>query len=126
MKASLAPFEEYVVSLTKLGVYPTLSRNYNGWVCVLRNGVNTQIMPVDDEECWGETMLDALTVAVARLNSQFSSAEDLHKYINTGICEDVEALLENIESLHQVKTPATGGADKNDLNDETVLSDALH
>lgn len=125
MKSSLLPFEDYVTSLTKFGVYPTFSRNYNGWICILRNGVNTQIMPFDDEQCWGETMLDALTVAINRLNSRFNNADELHKYINTGVCRDIESILENIESLHQVKS-TTNGADFKNVDDESVLSDALH
>lgn len=103
MKNALQPFENYITSLITLGVFPTFNRTYNGWTCILRNGVNTQIMPFKDEQCWGETILEALTVAVDGLNRQFTEPEDLHKYINTGICEDVESLLTNIESLYHVK-----------------------
>ena len=102
MKAQLSPFEDYVTSLTELGVFPGFDRKYNGWHCILRNSANTKIMPPDDEICWAETMLDALTLAVERLNDQFTSPEDLRKFIATGVEQNVESILENIEALHGI------------------------
>ena len=125
MNSSLSPFENYVTSLTNLGVYPTFNRNYNGWTCVLRNGVNTKIMPFSDDQCWGETMIDALTVAVDGLNKRFSDPNDLHRYINTGISQNIETLLESIESLYLVKTEIND-ADFGHLNNETIFEELLH
>lgn len=98
MSSQLKAFEEYITSLTGLGVFPTFNRLSNGWTCVLRNAANKQLMPFDNKEiCWGETMLEALTGAVEGLNSRFSEPKELRKYIDTGFDR-------NIESLHTVKT----------------------
>ena len=125
MTSPLASLENYVTSLTDLGVFPTFVRNYNGWTCILKNGVNMQIMPVNGEQCWGETMLDALTFAVDGLNKRFERPEDLHKYINTAVCRDIESLLDNIESMFQVKSVAHH-IKIEPIKDETVLNELLH
>lgn len=133
MTSTLSSLEDYVTSLTDLGVYPTFVRNYNGWSCILKNGVNMQIMPFNEEQCWGETMLDALTIAVDGLNRRFEKPEDLHKYINTGICQDIESLLDNIESMFQVKAAPHIAKTETDIEtkiepikEESVLNELLH
>jgi hypothetical protein len=98
MESPLMPFEKYVLSLTNLGVFPSFHRHSNGWTCVLRNGANKQIMPFNaDDSCWGETMMDALTIAVEGLNRRFREPKELHKYIDTGLDQ-------NDDSLQAVKT----------------------
>ncbi len=133
MTSALSSLEEYVTSLTTLGVFPTFVRNYNGWTCILKNGVNIQIMPFNGEQCWGETMLDALTFAVDGLNRRFEKPEDLHKYINTGICQDVESLLDNIESMFKVNSmtePIKAAAEiepkVESIKEESVMNELLH
>lgn len=125
MKKTLEPFENYVNTLTALGVFPTLARNYNGWTCVLRNSVNVQIMPVGSDQCWGETMLDALVSAVDGLNARFADPAEMHKYISSGVCQNIETLLANIESLHLVKTKIKN-AGLNQFSGETDLEDFFH
>ncbi len=86
MNSQLKTFEEYINSLTNLGVFPSLYRHSNGWSCVLRNASNQQIMPINEKEiCWGETLMNSLTVAVEGLNRRFNDPKELHKYIDTGI-----------------------------------------
>ena len=42
-------------------------------------------MPFNDkEDCWGETMVDALTVAIEGLNKRFKKPKDLNLYIDIG------------------------------------------
>lgn len=104
MESQLKSFEEYVTSLSQLGVFPSFNRYYNGWTCVLRNGLNRQIMPFDPkEQCWAETMLGALTAAVERLNKHFPEPKQLHKYIATGIDQNVESLLQSVEEFHGIR-----------------------
>ncbi|MGI8494330.1 MAG: hypothetical protein ACR2L1_03315 [Pyrinomonadaceae bacterium] len=44
------------------------------------------MMPFTDGEfCWGETVMNSLTIAVEELNKNFSDSKELHKYIDTGI-----------------------------------------
>jgi hypothetical protein len=105
METHLQPFEDYVTSLSHLGVFPSFSRYYNGWTCILRNSVNRQIMPFDlKEQCWAETMLGALTIAVDRLNKHFPEPKQLHKYIATGIDQNVESLLQSVEDFHSIRS----------------------
>jgi len=86
MESQLTAFENYVTSLTNLGVFPTFQRHSNGWTCILRNSANKQIMPFNvTERCWGENMMAALTAAVEGLNQQFTEPKELHRYIDTGI-----------------------------------------
>lgn len=86
MESQLTEFEKYITSLTNLGVFPSFQRHSNGWTCALRNGANKQLMPFTDGHfCWGETVMNALTIAVEALNKNFSDPKDLHKYIDTGI-----------------------------------------
>ena len=93
MNSQLKPFEEYIISLTDLGVFPSFHKLTKGWVCVLRNGANKQIMPLSNEEtCWGETALDALTIAVEGLNRRFSDPQVLRRYIETANPESAELL----------------------------------
>jgi len=125
MKSQLLPFEIYVTQLTHLGVFPTFERNYNGWSCVLRNSANRQVMPPDNAQCRAENMLDALTLAVDGLNKRFSDPKDLRKFIDTGVNENIDSLLENIESLHRVKTAANGNAADN-ANDKQNSANFLH
>jgi hypothetical protein len=107
MVSQMNSFEDYVTSLTKLGVFPTLHRNYNGWYCILRNSANRQLMPFNDSEpCWAGTMLEALTIAVDRLNKRFKDPKELRKYIDTGLHQNVETLLRNVEYMHGVNTAA--------------------
>jgi hypothetical protein len=86
MKLELKEFEIYISSLIELGVYPTFVRRSEGWICVLRNGANKQLMPFNSEESsyLGETLMKALTVSIEVLNSRFAEPRDLHKYIETG------------------------------------------
>lgn len=92
MESQLAAFEKYITSLTSLGVFPSFHRHSNGWTCILRNGNSKQIMPFStDESCWGENLMDALTVAVDGLNHRFTDPKDLHRYIDTGIDPRTEA-----------------------------------
>ena len=93
MESPLLSFEKYVSTLTSLGVFPSFHRHSNGWTCILRNGANKQIMPFNlEESCWGETMMDALTIAVEGLNQRFREPKELHKYIDTGFEQTDEAL----------------------------------
>lgn len=93
MNSQLKAFEDYITSLTNLGVFPSFHRHSNGWTCILRNGANKQIMPfIVDETCWGETVMDALTIAVEGLNQRFNEPKELHKYIDTGIDQSIESL----------------------------------
>ena len=93
MILQLKAFEEYINSLAELGVFPSFHRLPKGWICVLRNAANKQIMPFSREEsCWGETAMDALTVAVESLNQRFNEPKELHKYIETGIDPDTKIL----------------------------------
>lgn len=109
MESQLKEFEEYIAALTGLGVYPTFNRYYNGWTCVLRNSVNHQIMPFDQKDnCWAETLLGALTIAVNLLNEQFPDPKHLHKYIATGIDQNVDSILQNIESFHDIRGQKNG------------------
>ncbi len=86
MESQLTAFENYITSLTTLGVFPSFQRHSNGWTCVLRNGANKQLMPfADGEFCWGQTVMNSLTISVEELNKNFSDAKELHKYIDTGI-----------------------------------------
>jgi hypothetical protein len=93
MESPLIAFEKYITSLTNLGVFPIFQRHSNGWSCVLRNAANKQLMPFQlGEFCWGETIMDALTVAVTGLNQTFRDPKELHKYIDTGINKSDESL----------------------------------
>ena len=93
MESQLKAFEKYITSLADLGVFPSFHRLSRGWICVLRNGENKQIMPFSTEEnCWAETMMDALTIAVEGLNRRFNDPKELHKYIETGIEQSVEPI----------------------------------
>ena len=86
MESQLSAFENYITSLTNLGVFPSFHRHSNGWTCILRNSANKQIMPFSGEEpCWGETMMTALMAAVEGLNRHFIEPKDLHRYIDTGV-----------------------------------------
>jgi len=89
MHAAIAPqlivFEKYVTSLTGRGIFPEFHRQFDGWICILRNSSNKQIMPFNDEDyCWGETIIDALTVAVEGLNKRFKKSKELSLYIDIG------------------------------------------
>lgn len=85
MSSQLTSFENYITSLVSLGVFPSFQRLHNGWVCVLRNGSNKQLMPLAGKEiCWGGTVFEALTIAVNGLNMSFPSPKALHQYIDTG------------------------------------------
>ena len=93
MEPQLTSFEKYVTSLTGLGVFPSFHRFSKGWTCLLRNRANKQIMPFNAEgNCWGETMMDALTAAVEGLNQHFNSPHELHRYIETGNNQSIESL----------------------------------
>jgi hypothetical protein len=86
MESQLSAFENYVTSLSNLGVFPSFHRHSNGWTCILRNSNNKQIMPFNaGETCWGETMMNALTAAVNGLNHHFTEPKELHRYIDTGV-----------------------------------------
>ncbi len=61
-------------------------------------------MPPDNDECRAETMIDALTIAVESLNKRFDNPKDLQKFIDSGVEQNVESLLKNIESLHGTTT----------------------
>ncbi len=100
MKTQLLPFENYVTSLTELGVFPSFDRKYNGWTCILRNSASIKLMPPDDDECWAEAMIDALTIAVEKLNKRFDSPKDLQRFIDSGVEQNLESMLNGIESLH--------------------------
>jgi len=107
MKSQLIPFESYITSLTELGVFPSFERDFNGWNCVLKNGANMQIMPfTKGERCSGETMFDALEIAVEGLNGRFSEPKDLHRYIETGIKEIDRAS----KSPHEIIENANSGS----------------
>ena len=81
----LIVFEKYVTSLTGRGIFPEFHRQFDGWLCILRNGSNKQIMPFNDKDyCWGETIVDALTVAVEGLNKRFKKPKELSIYIDIG------------------------------------------
>lgn len=85
MNSQLTSFENYIASLIALGVFPSFQRLHNGWVCVLRNGSNKQLMPFAEKEpCWGQTIFEALTTAVNGLNVSFPNPKALHQYIDTG------------------------------------------
>jgi len=85
MDSELIVFEKYVTSLTGRGIFPEFHRQFDGWICILRNSSNKQIMPFKDEDyCWGETILDSLTVAVEGLNNRFKKPKDLSIYIEMG------------------------------------------
>lgn len=85
MSSQLTSFENYIVSLVGLGVFPSFQRLHNGWICVLRNGSNKQLMPLAEKEpCWGATIFEALTTAVNGLNTSFPNPKALHQYIDTG------------------------------------------
>ncbi len=100
MESQLKAFENYISSLTDLGVFSTLHRHYNGWTCVLRNAAGKQLMPFEGEDpCWGETAMNALTIAVDKLNHRFSEPKDLHKYIDTGINPQNEAF-QTVKSVY--------------------------
>ena len=93
MSSQLESFEDYINSLAGLGVFPSFNRLSNGWTCILRNGANKQLMPFNNKEnCWGETIIEALTNAVEGLNSQFSDPRELRKYIDTGYDQSIESL----------------------------------
>lgn len=124
MKSQLTPFENYVTSLVELGVFPTFERIYNGWNCALRNSANIQIMPTDEAQCWAETMIDALTLAVEGLNNRFKDPADLQKFINTGVYQNIESLLDSIESLHRIKTAEKEDSDNSD--DKQIAPNFLH
>lgn len=105
MESQLKPFEEYIALLSQSGVFPSFHRYYNGWTCVLRNSLNRQIMPFDQKDtCWGETIVEALTIAVDGLNKHFPDSKSLHKYIATGVEPNVETLLQNVESFHGIQS----------------------
>ena len=92
MKLQVNAFEDYVDSLAALGVYPSFHRHSKGWFCILRNASNKQLMPMNaGETCWGETIIEALTVAVENLNTRFGSPRELHRYIETGSDPNAEA-----------------------------------
>jgi hypothetical protein len=81
----LIVFEKYVTSLTGRGIFPEFHRQFDGWICILRNSSNKQIMPFNDKDyCWGETIIDALTVAVEGLNKRFKKPNELSIYIDIG------------------------------------------
>lgn len=104
MESQLKPFEEYVAQLSRLGVFPSLHRFYNGWTCILRNGTNRQIMPLDKKDhCWAETMLGALVLAVESLNEHFPEPDALRKYIDTGIEAKSETVFRETEEFHRLK-----------------------
>jgi hypothetical protein len=92
MNSQLKAFEDYINSLTNLGVFPSFHRHSNGWTCLLRNGANKQIMPFVDETCWGETLMDAVTAAVEGLNKRFSDSKALRQFIDTGIDQSTESV----------------------------------
>jgi len=78
-------FEKYITSLTGRGIFPEFHRQFDGWICILRNSSNKQIMPFNDKDyCWGEILMDALTVAVGGLNERFKKPKDLSIYIDIG------------------------------------------
>jgi hypothetical protein len=100
METQLKAFESYIASLTEFGVHPTFQRHSHGWTCILKNAGGKQLMPfVADENCWGETIMDSLTLAVEGLNSRFLDPKQLHKYIETGIDPTVESL-QNVRSTY--------------------------
>ncbi len=85
MDSQLIVFEKYVTSLTGQGIFPEFHRQFDGWICILRNSSNKQIMPFNDKDfCWGETVIDALTVAVEGLNKRFKEPKELSIYIDIG------------------------------------------
>ncbi len=85
MAPQLIIFEKYITSLTGRGIFPEFHRQFDGWICILRNSSNKQIMPFNDTDyCWGETIMNALTVAVEGLNKRFKTPNELSVYINIG------------------------------------------
>ena len=100
MESPLSSFEKYVSSLASLGVFASLHRHSNGWTCVLRNAANKQLMPFNLEDtCWGETIMDALVIAVEGMNQRFNEPKELHKYIDTGI-EQKEDSLQSVKTAY--------------------------
>jgi hypothetical protein len=78
-------FESYITSLIGYGVFPSFHRYSDGWYCILRNEHNKQIMPLTrNENCWGESMYEAVIVAIEGLNARFADLEELQKHIQRG------------------------------------------